>query len=50
MSERDTWDELVEAGQIIPAENPELDLDALDPLELGFSASERLEQLRANER
>ena len=50
MSDQDTWDELVASGQIIPAENPDFDFGAVEPRELGFSASKRLEQLRGDER
>ena len=46
----ETWEDLIEAGVIIPPENPVRDWDALRPVDLGFSASEELERLREDER
>jgi prevent-host-death family protein len=43
----DTWDELVAAGLIQPAEGDLLDVE---PIDLPFSASARLADLRRDER
>jgi prevent-host-death family protein len=46
----DTWEDLVASGQVLPAEDPDFDFAAVEPLDLGFLASERLDQMRADER
>ena len=46
----DRYQDLIDRGEIIPAENPIRDWEALMPVDLGFSASEELERLREDER
>lgn len=46
----ESWDALVASGQVLDAQNPELDVGDLEVIELGFSASDELDQLRSEER
>lgn len=48
----ETWQDLVDAGQVLPAEDPALDLADLEPLDLGpsVSLSDTLAGMRNEER
>jgi prevent-host-death family protein len=47
----ESWQELVDGGQLAPPYDPSLHVAALDPLDdLGFSPSAELERLRSDER
>jgi prevent-host-death family protein len=49
VSAEPTWQELIDSGQVIPGD-PSIDILSLEPIDIGYSASERLEQMRADER
>lgn len=46
----ESWQDLVEGGQIVPAEDPAVDVAELEPLDLEFRPSAEVERLRAEER
>lgn len=46
----ESWQDLLDGGQVIPAADPTVDVSSLEPLELGFAPSAELERLRDEER
>ena len=46
----ESWQDLVDSGQVVPPDDPVVDLVALEPLALAFRPSDELERLRAEER